>query len=231
MNAYRATGSRRWLRDAGRALSYIAAVGWDRKAGGIWWNTGHPYKAGEALASDTLLATLIYQQTRSPFALAQAQKFVAWADGAGFSAADGLYAASNVDSTPIDYIEAPLIYAQALLCKLTAAPPRCERAEQLKARALERFGSRLDFSPQYDAIYLQWMLALYALDGDATLYHLAADNARDAQARAANGEGLYLLSWNGETLSPAYARPGMLQTHAATTSVFAWLSAYPPPSA
>ena len=33
------------------------------RAGGIWWNTDHPYKAGAALASDTLLATLIYQQT------------------------------------------------------------------------------------------------------------------------------------------------------------------------
>ena len=65
VNAYRATGTRRWLADAERALGYIAAVGWDRRTGGIWWNTSHPYKAGEALASGTLLATLLYQQTRS----------------------------------------------------------------------------------------------------------------------------------------------------------------------
>src|SRR5204862_96536 len=88
----------------------------------------------------------------------------------------------------------------------------------------------LNFSPQYDAIYLQWMLALYALDGDATLYRLAADNARNAEARALNGEGLYLLSWNGETLPRQYARPGLLQTHAATTSLMAWLAVYPPPA-
>jgi hypothetical protein len=228
VNAYRATGVRRYLGDAQRALRFIAARGWDSHGGGIWWNTHHPYKAGEALASATLLAALLYAQTHSPFALEEAQKYLAWADTAGFSPADGLYAASNLDPTPIDYIEGPLIYAQAVLCRATSTPALCERAEQLKHTALVRFGYLLDFSPQYDAIYLQWMLALYALDGDRTLYALAADNARDAQARALNGEGLYLLSWNGERLPRRYALPGMLQTHAATTSVFAWLAVYPP---
>lgn len=229
MNAYRATGSRRWLTDAERALAYIAAAGWDRSAGGIWWNTDHPYKAGAALASDTLLATLLYQRTRSSFALAQARRFLAWGNTSGFSAADELYAGSNLNPDPADYIEGPLIYAQALLCRLTSTPADCQRAERLKATALTRFGYLLDFSPQYDAIYLQWMLALYSLDHDRTLYALAADNARNAQTRALGSQGLYLLSWNGETLTPQNARPGMLQTHAATTSLFAWLAVYPPP--
>jgi len=230
VNAFRATGTRRYLADAERALRYIAARGWDPRGGGIWWNTTHPYKAGEALASATLLATLLYQQTGSSFALGQAHAYLQWANSAGFSDADGLYAGSNIDATPIDYIEAPLIYAQALLCRLTGSSPECERAEQLKATALTRFGYLLDFSPQYDAIYLQWMLALYGLDHDPTLYLLAADNARDAQTRAAGARGLYLLSWNGETLPPQYAMAGMLQTQAATTSLFAWLAAYPPPA-
>lgn len=230
VNAYRATGKRRYLNDAQRALRYIAAVGWDPQGGGVWWSTSHPYKAGEALASATLLATLLYQQTHSQFALAQAQKLLTWANGPGFSQPDGLYKGSDLDPTPIDYIEAPLIYAQALLCRLGAEANSCARAEQLKATALERFGYLLDFSPQYDAIYLQWLLALYALDGDPTLYRIAADNARDAEARALDGEGLYLLSWNGETLPARYALPGMLQTQAATTSLFAWLAVYPPPA-
>jgi hypothetical protein len=229
VNAYRATASRRWLTDAERAFAYIAAVGWDRQAGGIWWNTSHPYKAGEALASGTLLATLLYRETRSPVYLSEARMFLAWANSSGFSAADGLYAASNASSTPIDYIEAPLIYAQAVLCNVTGTESDCARAEQLKATALERFGHLLEFSPQYDAIYLQWMLALYSLDNDPTLYSLAADNARAAQTRALNGSGLYLLSWNGEAIPTQYALPGMLRTQAATTSVFAWLAVYPPP--
>jgi Glycosyl hydrolase family 76 len=230
VNAYRATGTRRWLTDAERALRYVADAGWDSEGGGIWWNTAHPYKAGEALASDTLLATLIYQQTHSRFALAQALKFLAWGNTAGFSSADGLYAGSSLNPTPIDYIEGPLIYAQALLCRETTTPSDCRWAEQLKGTALRRFGQTLDFSPQYDAIYLQWMLALYSIDHDPTLYALAAENARDAQANALNGEGLYLLSWKGETLPAQDAEPGMLQTQAATTSLFAWLAVYPPPA-
>jgi hypothetical protein len=228
-NAYRATGTRRWLADAQRALAYVAAAGWDSEGGGIWWNTEHPYKAGEALAADTLLATLLYAQTHSAFALGQAEKFLLWGNTIGFSSVNGLYAGSSLNPTPIDYIEAPLIYAQALLCKKTASAADCERVEPLLATALHRFGQILDFAPQYDAIYLQWMLALYSLDHDPALYALAAENAREAQAHALNAEGLYLLAWNGETLPTADALPGSLQTQAATTSLFAWLAVYPPP--
>jgi hypothetical protein len=230
VEAYRATGVRRYLTDAERALRYIATEGWDPEGGGIWWNTDHPYKAGEALAAGTLLATLLYQQTHSSFALGQAEKFVRWANTSGFSTTNGLYAASNINSTPIDYIEAPLIYAQATLCGLTSTPAYCKRAEALKATALKRFGYLLDFSPQYDAIYLQWMLALYASDGDTTLYGMAAANAHEAQTHALNGEGLYLLSWNGSAIPTQDAQPGMLQTQAATTSLFAWLAVYKPPA-
>jgi hypothetical protein len=230
LNAYRATGTRRWLTDAKRALAYIAAAGWDRQTGGIWWNTSHPYKAGEALASGTLLATLLYQQTHSPGYLKTALMFLGWANTAGFSASNGLYAGSNLNPTPIDYIEGPLIYAQAVLCRLTSDEGECERSSELTATALNRFGYLLDFSPQYDAIYLQWMLALYSLENDPTLYALAADNARDAQTRSLNGAGLYLFSWNGETLPTEDAQPGELQTQAATTSLFAWLAVYPPPA-
>jgi hypothetical protein len=229
VNAFRATGNRRYLTDAQHALSYIARAGWDPPSGGIWWNTTHPYKSGPALAADTLLATLIYQQNHSGFALAQARRFLLYANGPGFSLTDGLYAGSSLNATPVDYIEGPLIYAQATLCRLTGVPSECSLAERLKARALTRFGYTLDFSPQYDAIYLQWMLALYSTDGDPTLYALATNNARDAQARAINGEGLYLRSWNGQTLPTQNALPGMLQTQAATTSLFAWLAVYPPP--
>src|ERR1700730_8230143 len=90
VHAYRAPGPGRWLAHPQRARAYVAAAGWDRSEGGIWWNTSHPYKAGEALASDTLLATLLYQQTHSAFALAQARRFLSWANTTGFSPADGL---------------------------------------------------------------------------------------------------------------------------------------------
>jgi hypothetical protein len=231
IDAYRATGSRRYLTDAQRALAYVARAGWDPRSGGLWWNTTHPYKSGPALASDTLLATLLYQLTGSSFDLSQARRFLAWGNSAsgGFSTADGLYDGSSINPTPVDYIEGPLIYAQADLCRLTGSAPECALADRLKGTALTRFGYLLDFSPQYDAIYLQWMLALYGLENDPTLYRMAADNARDVQTRAANAQGLYLLSWNGQTLPRANALPGMLQTQGASTSLLAWLAVYRPP--
>jgi hypothetical protein len=230
VNAYRATGTRRYLTDATRALRFIAAAGWDPRAGGIWWNTEHPYKAGEALASATLLATLLYQQTHSAFALGQARKFLGWGNSAGFSTVDGLYAASDVSSTPIDYIEGPLIYAQELLCQSTGERALCARAESLKTTALHRFGYLLSFAPQYDAIYLQWMLALYGADHDPALYTMASANARAAETNALDSRGLYLNSWSGGALGAQFAQPNMLRTDAATVSLFAWLAVYPGPS-
>jgi hypothetical protein len=230
VNAYRATGNRRYLKDAERALGYIARAGWDPRGGGIWWNTEHPYKSGPALASATLLATLLYRETHSAFDLAQAERFLTWANGPGLSGADGLYAGSSINATPVDYIEGPLIYAQALLCSLDGVQAQCARSAQIEQIALRRFGETLDFAPQYDAIYLQWMLALYSLQGKNALYRLASANAADAAANALNGEGLSLLSWGGSELPERLARPGMLQTQAATSSLYAWLAVYPPPS-
>jgi len=230
VNAYRATGSKRYLVDAERALTYIVRAGWDPSGGGIWWNTEHPYKAGEALASGTLLATLLYLTTHSAADLADANEFLAWGNTTGFSAANGLYAKSDQSGVPEDYIEAPLIYAQQELCTATGVQADCSRASALTDTALQRFGSTLDFGPQYDAIYLQWMLALYGADHDPRLYNLAAGNATVAASEALDANGLYLRSWTGDALSLGVAAPNMLQTQAATTSLFAWLAVYPPPA-
>ena len=230
VNAYRATGATRYLADAERALAYIARAGWDPRTGGIWWDTSHPYKAGEALAAGTLLATLLYVTTHSSFDLAEAHMFLAWGNTTGFSAVDGLYAKSDSSRVPEDYIEAPLIFAQQQLCAATGVQADCARAQTLADTSLQRFGDQLDFGPQYDAIYLQWMLALYGADHDSRLYDLAAGNAQLAAGEARDANGLYLRSWTGDPLSPAVAVPNMLQSHAATTSVFAWLAVYPPPS-
>jgi hypothetical protein len=230
VNAYRATGASRYLADAQRALTYIERAGWDPTGGGIWWNTTHPYKAGEALASATLLATLLYEATHSTADLAAANRFLAWGNGTGFSAVDGLYAKSDRSPVPEDYIEAPLIFAQQQLCQLTGVTADCTRAQSLTDTSLQRFGADLDFGPQYDAIYLQWMLALYGADHDPRLYALAAGNARVAAGEARDADGLYLRSWTGDALSPLVAEPNMLQTQAATTSVFAWLAVYAPPA-
>ena len=54
-------------------------------------------------------------------------------------------------------------------------------------------------------------------------------NAQRAQQNAHSGAGVYLAAWDGGSITGHQARPNMLQTHAATIELFAWLAATPPP--
>jgi hypothetical protein len=230
VNAYRATGNRRYLNDAMRALRFIAGQGWDRGQGGVWWNTAHPYKAGEALATGALLAVLLWQYEDSRFALHEATKLIGWANGLGFNQQRRLYSKSSLDSTVVDYIQAPLAYAQLDLCLHGEDAAGCATAQSVVDESLRAWGDDLAFSPQYDAPYLQWSLAIYALSGDRRLYDMAQVSATHAAALARSAAHTYLLGWHGQQLSSALADPGMLRTDAATVSVFAWLAATPPPA-
>lgn len=80
IDAYKATGTRRYLTDAERAFTFIAAEGWDPQGGGVWWNTAHSWRSGESLAAAADLAARLYQTTRKATYLREADKYIAWAD-------------------------------------------------------------------------------------------------------------------------------------------------------
>ena len=94
LDAYRATGKRRYIGDAETAFRFIATSGWDNSPGseGLWWDTQHTFFAGETLASGTELAARLYAITRNPKFLAEAQKFIAWGNQWLWNSAEGLYA-------------------------------------------------------------------------------------------------------------------------------------------
>jgi hypothetical protein len=223
MDAYRATGNARYMRDAERAFRFIAAQGWDAQGGGLWWNTSHPYKAGEALASGSLLGALLYQHTHNPFYRSQVDKFLTWAD-AHFLTELRLYDRTNTDHTPTPYIEAPLVEAHQLLCE-AGQTRACARAKQLASACWQRFEARLNMGPQFDTIYLHWMLVYSSQTGDARWPLLAKEMAALANAHAAGTDGLYLQAWDGTPIIEHEAQPKMLQTDAATVELFAWLAA------
>jgi hypothetical protein len=222
MDAYRASGNARYVRDADRAFRFIAAQGWDASGGGLWWNTSHPYKAGEALASGSLLGALLYQHTHSPFYLSQVDKFLTWAD-AHFLTELQLYDRTDKDPTPTPYIEGTLVEAHQLLCEAgqTAA---CTRARQLANASWSRFEARLNMGPQFDTIYLHWMLVYASQTGDSRWPLLAKQMAAMANTEAVTN-GLYLRAWDGTPIVEHEAQPNMLQTDAATVELFAWLAA------
>ena len=81
LDADEATGTRRYLTDAERAMAFIEAGGWDAKhGGGMWWDTEHPWHSGEALAADTDLAARLYQVTRKSQYLKSAETWMTWAN-------------------------------------------------------------------------------------------------------------------------------------------------------
>jgi Glycosyl hydrolase family 76 len=213
----------RYLRDAERAFAFIAAQGWDSSGGGLWWNTSYPYKAGEALAAGSLLGALLYQHTHNPFYLTQVNKFLTWAD-ANFLTELRLYDRTDSDSTPTPYIEGPLVEAHQVLCQ-TGQRSACARARQLANACWQRFQARLNMGPQYDTIYLHWMLVYASQTGDSRWPALARQMAADAQANALDAQrGLYLRAWDGTPITQHEAQPNMLQTDAATLELLAWLA-------
>jgi hypothetical protein len=226
-DTYRATGDRRYLSSAGRALRFMDTSGWDRHKGGIWWDTNHSFKAGESLGTGTLLAASLYRATRQKRYLAMANKYIKWAD-ADFRGDDGLYDRHERDPTPMPYVQGPMAEAFLILCRATGKKAYCDEGEELADRAAKRF-PKLTMGPQYDAMYIRSLLQIYKLDHNPRWYRIAAAAASRALRNARAPGGLYLRTWDGKEMSSVGGRAGMLQAHAATTSVLAWMAATRPP--
>jgi hypothetical protein len=225
-DAYRATGDTRYLASAKRALMFVDS-GWDPKRGGIWWDTRHSFHAGESLAGGTLTAAYLYHETHSPKYLALARKYIRWAD-ADFRGDDGLYDRNEDDDTPMPYVQGPMALAFVIICQTSGKKGYCDEGEELADNAAKRFPT-LTMGPQYDAMYVRAMLELYRFDHNPRWYQIAAAAADRALANARDSNGLFLLTWDGRPTQSIGTPPGMLQTHAATTSVLAWLAATPSP--
>jgi hypothetical protein len=226
-DAYRATHDRRFLADAARSLAFIDS-GWDPQSGGIYWDTNRTFKASESLAGGTLIAAGLYQVTHDPHDLALAKKYIAWAN-AHLRGSDGLYGARTTPADPMPYVEGPMAEAELRLCKATGRRSWCRAGEALMGAAANRFRT-LTMGPQYDALYVRAVLQIYGMARNPRWYGIAADAAQRALAHAGDGHGLNMRTWDGLPISSIGTPQGKLQTHAATTSVFAWMAgAVPPP--
>lgn len=231
VDAYAATHERRWLFDAQRAFRFIAARGWDEDGGGMWWNTSHPYHSGPALAADSLLGILLYGDDRERWQLEDVEKYVDWANANDDHDERQLYLERpNQPESVNDYVQAPLIYAQYLLCEDGEGEGYCVQAGRVAATMAEEdvnaFGYRYDYGPEYDAIFMQWMMAYGQATGEDYWLTLAQVNAAAAATNASNGAGLWLDSWWGGPIADPETHPGMFRTMAATASLFAWVGVY-----
>lgn len=225
LDAYSATGERRYLADAELAFDFIAASGWDPASGGVWWETLHLHKTSEPLAAGIYAGLRLYRLTGETSYLHTALQFLAWANMRGWNARRSLYARSDTDGTVLDDVEGMMIGARLELCLLRHVHGPCRAAERLAAASAYAFPRSYHRAPAPDAIYLRFLLDLYRRDGNPQWYAVAARNAHRALEHARAARGLYLRNWNGRLV------PGeLLQTHAATLSLLAWLATVRPPA-
>jgi hypothetical protein len=231
LDAYKATHERRWLADAQRAFHFIAAHGWDKDGGGMWWNTSHPYHSGPALAADSLLGILLYDEDHESWQLTDVKMYVDWANANDNNDERQLYLEKpNQPESVNDYVQAPLIYAQYLLCKDGEGESYCVQAGRVAATLAEQhvdaYGYEYNYGPEYDTIFMQWMMAYGQATGQQYWLNLAQVNAAAAAEHATSGNRLWLSSWWGGNIADPETHPNMLRTMAATTSLFAWVGVY-----
>jgi hypothetical protein len=230
-NAYLATRERRWLYDAQRAFHFIAAQGWDQNGGGMWWNTSHPYHSGPALASDSLLGILLYDADDEAWQLEDVKTYVDWANANDNHDERQFYLEKpNEPESVDDYVQAPLVYAQYLLCRDGQGKSYCVPAGRVAATIAEEdvdaYGYKYNYGPEYDAIFMQWMMAYGQQTGQRYWTTLAEVNAAAAAEHAGDGQGLWLSSWWGGLIADPETHPDMFRTMAATASLFAWTGVY-----
>jgi hypothetical protein len=127
-------------------------------------------------------------------------------------------------SSPMPYVNGPMILAHRIICEQTGQDSYCRRAEDLAARTLAVYG-RFWMGPQFDFWYVRTMLEFAQRDQAADWYAILQSNASSALHRARDRHGLYLRTWYGKGPRHAGAPSGSLQLHAANAALFAWMAA------
>ena len=233
LDAYTVTRKASYLRDAERDFKFISKAGWDTAdGGGMWRDTKHSIRTGEALGADVDLAARLYEDTKQATYLTEAVKWITWAD-AHLLKSNGTYSAQIPKETVMPHDgEGAMLAAFTALCTSGAPAPSaigswCTKAETFAGATVNSFFP-LNAGPQIDSIYVRGLLALYAHDHTARWFAAASTTAARILHNAREPNGLFLRAWDGSHTIPGVA-PNSLRTHASSVSVFAALAAVPAP--
>ena len=207
-------------------FDFVASQGWDAAdGGGMWWNTDHPYHSGEALAADSLLGMLLYGIDHQRYQLDEARMFIDWGNShdIGFH---GLYLSGGPGSTVIDYIEAPLIYAQYLLCQATGNNGYCTHSAEQAKSMTEIYGGQVQLHAPVRLDLLRVDDGLRQGGRRRPLAGTGPDQRRGGRAARRRRARLMARKLVGRSDQGLADAAGMFRTMAGTTSLFAWLAYY-----
>jgi hypothetical protein len=221
---YAITHDQHYLDDALKFISW-ADVWLTDPSTGLYARLRRPGTYRKATESATQTAAAAAADQR---ALAANPDEAAKLEAAGDSAAPpGMAQAAKrnyppFDAVPMPYVNGPMILAHRIICEATGQKSYCERADQLAAASLLRYG-RFWMGPQYDFWYVRTMLEFTRMDNNGDWYGIVQRNARSALHRASDRHGLYLRTWYGKKASRSGAPKGSLQLHSANAALFAWM--------
>jgi uncharacterized protein YyaL (SSP411 family) len=225
-DTWKVTGRQRYLAAAERAFAFTAVTGWATQlGGGVWWDTQHTSRSSEGIASNALLAALLHKATHKATYLRHVRMYIAWANGHIWDTHAQLYERDPNSPVLMRYVQSPMMAAEQTICETTGDQSMCAAAAALGDAQLREFAAAANHGPQYDAVYLRWMLYEYSQDHDARWYTLAYYNAKRALANSGNQAGLFLQDWDGDH-APS---DSSFQIETATLSLFAAVAAAAPP--
>lgn len=215
--AWEQTHERRFLRDAVVAFRFVYRAGWDPVGGGVWWNSMKTVKCAESVNTAALLAMELYDTTHEASYLRAARRLVDWSNAHLLDRVSGLYLNHPVDGVPISDNQATMLAALTRLCRDRQG--YCGCAAALRSATLRQFGDELAQPPQFDAMYLRYLVAVDALGRDRAVERVVLANAARIETNALDADGFYLRAWNGTLDAVA---PGLVSTHGAALEALAW---------
>jgi hypothetical protein len=251
LDAYRATGNSRFLKDAKTTSDFVNARGW--QGGGLTkgmkWDTwkGDPVQcphsyALEALSSATALNAGIWEASGDPKYRGRAMAYIAWANKYAFDKGPDLYdtifhlSESNGGQYPLLYVQGTMIGAYLSLCQGWQGkgdPKACAQLPVLANAAYAKwYGSGETYFPPQATVFFRYIVQLAAYAKDTTLWDWASQVAEKALNKSPGDHGLYLNCWDGRSPNSCGQNDlqyGQIKGHAATVALFAWLAAFPRP--
>ncbi len=204
VGAYHLTRDSAYLRQAQAVFRYEES-GWDRVAGGIYWNDERLTRNTASTAPAAELAVYLYRDTHQRSYLQWAERIYAWeiahlVDHETGQVYENIDGSGNVAQTMWSYNQGAVIGGGVLLYSATHRDSYLRQAQKTASFVLHRtLQSDGTFAPeaQFNGVLVDNLQLLYSVTRDPAIRRAVQANAQLAWTRARSGQGLIANDWAG----------------------------------